>query len=85
MVTSIDMKKKKGKDENKVEYGTISLPLPLIEKIKLKIEGTGMSSVSSYVAFVLRQILSSETLNKESFNKEEEEKIRNRLRSLGYI
>lgn len=74
------------KDDEKVKYGTISLPLPLIKKVKEKIQGTGMSSVSAFVAFVLRQILSSEEgINKKGLNKEEEEKIKNRLKSLGYI
>ena len=81
------MKRSKTKDENKVEYGTISLPIPLINKIKKRIEGTGMNSVSAYVAFVLRQILSSEdsNKNKELFTKQEEDDIRKRLKGLGYI
>jgi len=76
------MKRSKKKDENKVEYGTISLPMPLIEKVKKKIEGTGMNSVSAYVAFVLRQILSSDS--KELLDKRDENIIKERLKSLGY-
>lgn len=80
------MKKEKGKQDNKVEYGTISLPAPLINTIKKKIEGTGMPSVSSYVAFVLRQILSSPTnLSKDIIDKESENDTRERLKSLGYL
>jgi hypothetical protein len=76
------MKRPKKEDENKVEYGTISLPLPLIKKIKERIRGTGMNSVSAYVAFVVREILSS---SKEKFvDKEEISKIKSRLKSLGY-
>jgi len=77
------MKNPKKKDENKVEYGTISLPLPLIEKIKERIKGTGLPSVSAYVAFVLRQILSSPFQGK-LLGREEEEEIRKRLKNLGY-
>ena len=40
-------------------YGTISLPTPLIDSVRKKIEGTGIHSVSAYVCFILRQILSS--------------------------
>lgn len=69
------MKKQKENDDNKVEYGTISLPQPLIDKIKLKIHGTGISSVSAYVAFILRQILSGES----------DVEIRSRLKKLGYL
>lgn len=78
------MKRAKEKNENKVEYGTISLPLPLIEKIKSRIKGTGMNSVSAYVAFVLRQILSEPSEKGQLLDREEEEEVRRRLRSLGY-
>ncbi len=76
------MKRPKKKEDNKVDYGTISLPLPIIEKIKKRIEGTGMNSVSAYVAFVLREILSSET--KELFNNKEIKDLKAKLKSLGY-
>lgn len=69
----------------KTEYGTISLALPLIEKIKQRIEGTGMASVSAYVSFILRQVLSSQTPDTKDFiNKKEEKEIKNRLKNLGY-
>lgn len=79
------MKKRKLKDE-KVEYGTISLPIPLIIKIKERIKGTGMPSISAYVSFVLRQILSSpEPDNKNKvLSKEEESELTRRLKALGY-
>jgi len=80
------MRNPKKNEDNKVQYGTISLPRPLIAKIKKKIEGTGMPSVSAYVVFVLRQIISSPSLNssKEFLNKGEEGEIKNRLKELGY-
>jgi len=77
------MKKGKGKQENKVEYGTISLPMPLINRIKKRIKGTGMNSVSAYVSFILRQVLSSSD-SKDILSKEEEKAIKTRLKSLGY-
>ena len=75
-------------DEHKVEYTTVSIPKPLVEKIKERMKGTGFSSVSSYVTYVLRQVLSSietEEQSKQAFTKEEEEKVKQRLRDLGYI
>ena len=78
------MKQGKKREDNRVEYGTISLPLPLIEKIKERIKGTGMNSVSAYVAYVLRQILSFPTEKGRILNKENEEETRKRLKSLGY-
>ncbi|MFW9878624.1 MAG: CopG family transcriptional regulator [Candidatus Thorarchaeota archaeon] len=75
-------------EEHKVEYSTVSIPKPLIEKIKERMKGTGFSSVSSYVTYVLRQVISSieeEERTKQAFTKEEEEKVKQRLRDLGYI
>ena len=72
--------------KKKREYGTISLPLPLINSIKEKIKGTGMHSVSAYICFILRQILSSPDLGDANvLDKKTEEEIKNRLRKLGYI
>jgi len=76
------MKKAKG---YKTEYGTISLPLPLINRIKENIKGTGMHSVSAYVTFILRQILSTPQKEGEILDKETEEEIKERLRHLGYL
>ncbi|MHA1671280.1 MAG: CopG family transcriptional regulator [Promethearchaeota archaeon] len=75
-------------DEHKVEYTTVSIPKPLAEKVKERMKGTGFSSVSSYVTYVLRQVLSSiesEEKSKQAFTKEEEDKVKQRLRDLGYI
>ena len=75
-------------EEHKVEYTTVSIPKPLAEKVKERMKGTGFSSVSSYVTYVLRQVISSieeEERSKQAFTKEEEEKVKQRLRDLGYI
>ncbi len=75
-------------DDAKVEYTTVSIPKPLAQKIKERMKGTGFSSVSSYVTYILRQVLSSieqEEREKQAFSKEDEEKVKQRLRDLGYI
>lgn len=66
---------------------TISIPQPLAEKIKKRIEGTGFNSVSSYVTYILRQVLSSTGTDtaKEPFSEEDERKVKERLKSLGYL
>ncbi len=73
---------------SKGSYTTVSIPVQLAEKIEKRIEGTGFNSVSSYVTYVLRQVLSSleeKEKKKEAFSKEDEEKVKKRLRALGYI
>ena len=72
------------KDEKK--YTTISIPTPLAEKIKKRIQGTGFTSLSSYVTYVLREVISgTEEKNEEVFSKEDEERVKERLRTLGYL
>ncbi|HHH83910.1 MAG: CopG family transcriptional regulator [Thermoplasmata archaeon] len=77
-------------NENKKEdkkYTTVSIPTPLVEKIKNRIEGTGFTSVSSYVTYVLREVIANmdEDDDDEVFSKEDEEKVKERLRALGYL
>ncbi len=72
----------------KKKYTTVSIPTPLAVKIKNRMEGTGFTSVSSYVTYVLRQVLSSiekEEEKKVVFNDEDEKRIKDRLRALGYL
>ena len=66
------------------EFVKISIPKSLFEKIKERIKGTDFSSVSGYVIYVLKEVLSEEEDQKE-FSKEDGEKIKERLRALGYI
>lgn len=67
------------------EFTDISIPTSLYKKIEEKIKGTEFSSVSSYVTKVLREKLAQEEKSTEVFTPEEEEKIKERLKALGYI
>ncbi len=49
------------------------------------IEGTGFSSVSDYVTYVLRELVASYEESKLDFTREDEERIKRRLRALGYL
>lgn len=74
--------------EKEKKFTSVSIPVPLFEKVKKRVEGTGFTSVSDYVTFVLREVLTSEkeeTEEKEAFSKEDEEKVKQRLRALGYL
>jgi Arc/MetJ-type ribon-helix-helix transcriptional regulator len=72
------------KDEKK--FTTISIPTPLAEKIKKRIQGTGFTSLSSYATYVLREVLSGmEEDEDDAFTKEDEERVKERLRALGYL
>jgi len=67
------------------EFTNISIPTSLYKKIEKKIKDLEGSSVSSYVAKVIRESLSKEQKNEEVFSKEDEEKVKERLKALGYI
>jgi len=73
----------------KGNYTTISLPAPLVEKIESRIENTGFNSVSSYVTYILRQVMSSieqdQAGNQKAFSKKDEEEVKARLKGLGYL
>lgn len=68
------------------KFTTVSIPTPLFEKVEERIKGTGFTSVSSYVTYVLREIVAEEEEEPEdAFTKEDEERVKARLRALGYI
>ncbi|OYT27604.1 MAG: CopG family transcriptional regulator [Candidatus Altiarchaeales archaeon ex4484_96] len=76
-------------DEKENKYTSVSIPKPLFEKVKKRVEGTGFTSVSDYVTFVLREVIANEEEEgeeeQEAFSKEDEEKVKDRLRALGYL
>jgi len=73
-------------DKEDKKYTTVSIPTPLVEKIKERIEGTGFTSVSGYVTYVLREVMANmDEDEEEAFSKEDEEKVKERLRALGYL
>ena len=69
-----------------VEGRSVELPESLYNRIEARIKDSKFGSVSEYVSFVLRERLVSEEESSQShFTKEEEEKIKDRLRALGYL
>lgn len=66
------------------KYTTISIPTQLGEKIKKHIDGTGFQSVSDYVIFIIREVLSLES-EKKILSEDDKEKIKNKLIALGYM
>ncbi len=73
---------KKGEEK---KFTTVSIPTPLFQKVAERIEGTGFTSVSSYVTYVLREVVVEESEEEQPFSEEDEERIKDRLRALGYL
>ena len=67
------------------EFTSVSIPTSLFKKIEEFIKGTEYGSVSSYAAKILRESLSKAEPAAEVFSKDEEEKVKERLKALGYI
>jgi Arc/MetJ-type ribon-helix-helix transcriptional regulator len=66
---------------------TIKIPRPLYDRIHQSIEGSGFSSVTDFIVYVLRDVMSGsghDTRDGE-LSREELEAIRRRLRNLGYL
>lgn len=67
------------------KFTSVSLPTKLIGKIKKRIKNTGFTSVSSYVGYILRTIEAEGMRVKEPFTKEDEKRLKKRLKALGYL
>ncbi len=69
--------------ENKV---TIKRPRELYQKLSQMIAGTGFSSVSEFIVFVMRTLaLGGEIKGQDTLTVEEVKIIRQRLKRLGYL
>lgn len=75
------------KDKARSRYTTVSIPVTLYNRIKELIEGTGFTSVSQYVTYVLREIIAAheEAKYAEPFSEEDRKRIIEKLKKLGYL
>lgn len=65
---------------------TIKIPRPLYEKISRLIEGSGYNSVTDFICYVLRDIISTHGgVSGEPYSEEELAQVKEHLRRLGYL
>ncbi|MFW5787010.1 MAG: CopG family transcriptional regulator [Halanaerobiales bacterium] len=75
------------------DKATIKIPRNLYNKLKEITEDTGFNSVTEFIVYVMRDLVSTaelernedENLDKNELSKEEIKMIRKRLKSLGYL
>ena len=67
------------------EFKTVSIPASLYKEIEEKIKDSEITSVSSYITKVLKEKLSQKEEPAEALSKEDEEKVKERLKALGYL
>ena len=71
-------------EKKSIKFTSVSIPTFLFDKVKERMGRSGFPSVSAYVAYMLREIL-SEKSETEILVGGDAEKVKARLRSLGYI
>ncbi len=66
-------------------YKTVKIPKDLIKQIEEKISNSDISSVAEFITTLLKEKLSSDKTESVSLSSEEEEKVKERLKALGYM
>lgn len=71
----------------KEDGAAVSIPPAVYKKLEARIRGSEFSTVSDYVTFVLTELLAEEEKAGQpaAMSSEDEAKVKERLRALGYI
>ncbi len=65
---------------------TLKIPRPLYDRLAVLIEGSGFASVTEFVVYVLRDIVSHQQGEVDgTLSSKEVEAIRKRLKTMGYL
>jgi Arc/MetJ-type ribon-helix-helix transcriptional regulator len=69
------------------EYGEVKIPREILRKIEERIKETEFESVDAYVTFVLEEVIKEvdEEEPDEVLSEEDEKKVKERLKALGYL
>ena len=66
------------------ETVNVEIPKSIAERIEKRMKGTEFGSLSDYVTYVLKEVV-SEGEEEKAVSDEDEEKVRERLKALGYL
>ena len=64
---------------------TINIPFELYNAIEEQLLEFGFESVDEYVTFILQELLKGDEVEKTILNPDEEKRVEERLRDLGYL
>lgn len=67
------------------KYTKVTIPTPLYKRIEEKLLDSDYSSVSEYIIKILNENFPDDQDSEKTYNKEDEEKVKDRLKSLGYL
>jgi Arc/MetJ-type ribon-helix-helix transcriptional regulator len=66
---------------------TVKIPRPLYRKIQQVVDGSGFSSPTDFIVYVLRDVMGEHDPKqaKESYSEAELEDVKRKLKNLGYL
>ena len=67
------------------EFMDIAIPASLYKQIEEKIKDSDIASVQDFVVKILKENLPKSEESAEGLSKEEEDKVKERLKALGYM
>jgi Arc/MetJ-type ribon-helix-helix transcriptional regulator len=67
------------------EMSTVAIPRAVRDRIQERMKGSAFRSVDDFVAFVLSRLVESPPSEGEPLSAQDESRVKERLRSLGYI
>lgn len=67
------------------EWTDIAIPTSLYKQIEDKIKGSDIAAVQDFVIKIIKENLPKPEESAESLSKEEEDKVKERLKALGYM
>jgi lipoate-protein ligase A len=67
------------------EWTDIAIPTSLFKQIEEKIKDSDVATAQDYVIKILKENLPKPEESAESLSKEEEDKVKERLKALGYM
>ncbi len=67
------------------KFSGVTLPVQLLEKIRKRIKGTGFTSASSFVEYVMRTIVEEKAEKGRAYSEGDKRRVMKRLEALGYF
>jgi len=69
------------------KVNNVAIPLKLYKKIQKRVKSTDFKSVDEYIIYILEEVIKQVEEEEEvpEYTEEDEEKVKDRLRALGYL
>lgn len=67
------------------KFTTVEIPIDLYDQIEEKIKNTEVLSAADFIITLLKEKLSKDQKETDSLSSEDEEKVKERLKALGYM